>query len=457
MQPPLFVAAAKGFVAAFTGDILLKVLGLAATFFVLHELSPYEYGQWQLLLSVVTAFASVMVPGIASMLVADISREIGSGQRERANGITIRAASLSVTLGASGALLMFLGAPLVYRVTGIDFTWYIRLLALSVLVMGFKQAYMMVLHAHLHFGYAQIIKSLDRTAYVGLIILFLPVLGWGFTGVVYAYIMSAWVSVLVFAPYMAKLFIDSFRNRDASHARPFWEAAWVRGKWAVSADLTNAGTGSLWPWVVGYFLSIEIVGLISVTMLLLGQVAAFVPVAYVLRSVLPRTAETPERMREWLGKSLKISFWGHLIAGLAAFAACAILFPWRFPEYMPSLALFAALLITLPLRGVTSASGEWFYAARKQREFFFVSTMPKLALFVVLPLFLAGGVLGYLLWYITSAVVVLAARLPIIRREVGVVPSARDILAVRASDLVLVERVITLVRAKVRHMFSIAH
>lgn len=454
-QPPLFVSAAKGFVAAFTGDILLKVLGLAATAVVLRELSPYEYGQWQLLLSVVVAFGSISVPSIASMLVADISREIGAGNVRHANGIAVRASLLFVALSCIGALALFIAAPHIRTVSGIDMVFLMHVLALSVFALGFKQSYQMIMQSRLEYVYAQAMKTIDRCAYLVGIGLFVIYLGLGFRGVVFAYVLSTCTSVVVFAPHMLRIFIREARDQEFGEWRPFVDAVWVRGRWALGSDGVNAVIGAVWPWIIGYFLSIELVGIIGVTLLILGQIAAFVPINYVLRSALPRTAESPERMRDWLFRAMKISFWGHMISGVCAFFACAILFPLFFPEYVSSLVLLAALLISLPLRGLATAAVEWFYASAMQKELFIVSAVPKAFTYLLLPLFLwAGGLLGYVAWYLLSSDLVLQARIYMIVKRLGSSPSLRFLLVPDSTDLDILRRILALFSSRVGRIFS---
>lgn len=455
-QPPLFVSAAKGFTAAFAGDILLKILGLAATAIVLRALSPYEYGQWQLLLSVVIAFGAISIPGISSMLVADISREIGAGNLRRANGIAVRASLLFIGLSALGALALIVAAPHIRKVSGIDMVFLMRILALSVFALGIKQSYQMVMQSRLEYVYAQAMKTVDRFAYLVGIALFVVVLEYGFHGVVYAYVLSTCTSVVVFAPRMLGLFIREAREQEFGEWRPFVDAVWGRGKWALGMDGVNAAIGAVWPWIVGYFLSIEMVGIISVTLLVLGQVAAFVPINYVLRSVLPRTAESTERLRDWLFRAMKISLWGHIISGVLAFIACALLFPLFFPQYVPSLTLLAALLITLPLRGLAVAATEWFFASALQKELFFTSAIPKAVTYALLPLFLwLGGIVGYVLWYILSSDIILQARMYMIGKRLGTTPTMRFLFVPDATDVEILQRVLKLFTARLRRIFGL--
>lgn len=419
----LFGPALKGLVAAFGGDVVLKFLGLAATFITLRELGPFEYGLWQLLLSIATAFGVITVPAVAHMLVAEISREYGAGRTERGNAIAIRACALLVVLSSVGALAMTFIAPFIRSLSGINIEHTAQILALSVFAVGLRQVYQVTFHGRLWFFHAQAMKVVDRLSYLAGVALFVWYFERGIDGMVYAYVISSFTSVILFAPLMFGILRAIAARQERGAWRPFVESVWERGRWAVAGDIPNALVGSLWPWVVGFFLGVPAVGTISVAILILGQVAAFVPIAYVLRSILPRTAETPDRLKEWLYRSMKFSLWGHVAAGILAAGACAILFPLFFPEHLAALILFAALLPSLPLRGVATAATEWFNATRQQRALFFVSSVPKLVMFALLPLFLwQGGIIGYALWYLVNADVILYVRFRAITKTLGKIP-----------------------------------
>ena len=445
-EQPLFVSASRGLVAALGGEVVLKVLGFASTFIVLQQLGPYQYGLWQLLLSTGIAFGVVTVPGIASMLVADVSREIGKGEKARANGILLRAISAFSLLGLVGGGALLIAAPIIHDISGIDMVFYMQLLAIAVMALGIKQSYQLVFQSRLNYVHAQIMKAIDRLSYFVGIVIFLLYLGSGFEGVVYAYVISTCTALFVYAPYMVRLIIEASRNYERAHWLPFWEAVFMRGKWALGTDVVNAAIGSLWPWMVGYFLSVEAVGIIGVTVLALGQISSLIPISYVLRSVLPRTVSDPTRTRDWLFRSMKLSFWGNVLGAVAAFCLCLVIFPSFFPQHAPALPLIAALLITLPLRGMATTAAEWFYASGEQRELFFVSTVPKVIVHALMPLFLwKGGLAGYALWYILTADILLYARIQVIGKKLGGMIASPFLLRVDETDIDIVKRVARLV------------
>lgn len=447
----LYGSALKGIFASLGGEITLKILGVAATFITLSQLGPYQYGLWQLLLSVVAGFGIVTFPGIASMLVADVSRELGAGEKRRANGLVIKSAVVFISLSALGSIAMVLAAPFVRQISGINMVFLMQLLALSVLAVGVKQVYQLIFMSQLRFVQSQAMKALDRLSYLIGIVVFVGFFQQGMTGVAYAYVISTLTSVVLLAPYVFPILLKMLREHDHSDFHPFIGAVWIRGKWALASDTLNTGIGSLWPWVVGFFLGVEAVGVIGVAVLLLSQVSSFIPVATMLRSVLPRTAHSSERMHEWLMRSMKLSLWGHIVVGTGTFIACAFVFPIFFPQHVAALPLFAALLISLPVRAVATTAAEWFYSSRMQKELFWASSFPKALTFLLLPIFLYfGGIVGYALWYLLNADLILYMRLKVIRRATGVRIAAREFFIPDTTDVELLRRAGRMVYAKMR-------
>lgn len=449
MTAHLYNSALKGLATFLGGDLLLKLLGAAAAVITLAELDPTQYGLWTLLLSVLTAFAVVSIPGIASMLVADVSRELGEGNTKRANSILVRSVSLFVFMGAIGGVTLYVAAPWIRDITGINLVFPMQLLGLSVFALGIRQGYQLFFQSRLKFFHSQAMKVLDRFAYFIAIVVLVGFMDLGLNGVVYAYVISSVSSAVLLFPFIVPHYFSAFRNQEESH-QPFLEAAKGRGKWIVASDTIAGIIGSATPWIIGRFLGIEAVGLFGVATLMLGQAASLVPIAGVLRSVLPRTADEPDRFREWLTRSMKFTVWGNALSGLAFFGVALVAFPLFFPHHLPAVPLYAALMASLPLRSVAVTALEWFYALKKQKDLFFVSSVQKLLNLILLPGFLwLGGFVGYVLWYYTTSIIGLFVRVKTVMEREGMRFSWTNLVTLDAEDSRLVERAIAVGRSKI--------
>jgi len=230
---------------------------------------------------------------------------------------------------------------------------------------------------------------------------------------------------------------------------------WGRGQWAILSDIAGAAVGSVWPWVTGYFLGVEMLGLISVALLATGQVVTSVPVQYVLRSVLPRTTTDPSRMHDWVVRSMRYSVWMLMGAGVGMIAVFIIASRLFFPQYEAALPFVAAFLVTLPIRGVATVAGEWFFALGLQKSLFATSTVPKVVMLVLLPPFLMlMGPIGFLLWYVFQADAIVFMRLKTMRRKAGRSISFKNAFSPEQTDYVFFEKARYIALSRIKEVFA---
>ncbi len=447
--------AARGFLAGTIGDTILKTSGFISTAIILANVSPYQYGLWQLLLSISVAFGVVSVPSIAGMMVADLSREYGKKNDAYANNLLLHAAVLFLLLGVVGAVSMYLLASVVGEYTGINLVFLIQLLSLTLISYAVRQIYQLVFQSQLHLVHSQASKVLERAGYLLGIIIFVSILGRGVDGIAYAFICASFVPVLVYAPYIGKILKKAAADWQPGSWKNFFSEIWQRGKWALLTDGANAASGSFWPWVAGFFLGVEALGLLSIALLAVGQVATSIPIQYVLRSVLPRTTGDMQLMHAWLLRSMRYSVWIYMVGGILLTALFAIVTPIWFPLYAAALPYVAILMFTLPLRGLGVIAGEYFFALGLQQSLFFVSTIPKMTMLALLPAFLyAGGVAGFLVWQILNADVVVYFRLRAIRqRDQQAIPFT-SLFMPEHIDVVFIEKVLDMAKKRLKALVA---
>lgn len=446
-HPSLFGSALRGILAALGSDVAQKFFGVVATLIILAVLSPYDYGLWQLGLSVLIAFDVILFPSVASMLIADVSREIGSRAFGKAGSIVRAVVPLSIVLGALGALAMGVTAPFVSAYSGIDLTLFLQVMALALIAEGFSQGYQVVLQGTLSLVHAQILKVLKRASYVAGIIFFVFFAKFGLMGLAYAYVSSIFIPLIFYAPIVIPRYQRLIAQHEGSWL-PFFEAGFERGRWLVGADLIGASVGALTPWIIGYYLSVAEIGYISLATMLLGQAASLAPVSFILRSILPRTLTAEGRTRAWLTRSMKYAVWSQLCSGILVVGAAALIIPFLYPQYSVVVPLTAAFILALPVRVVGTVAAEWFYAARRQRALFLVSNLPKIVLLSILPIFLWGfGLLGFVLHYLLSSDILTFLRLRLVGREEGGRILLREIVVPDKEDATIFWRILDAVRS----------
>jgi O-antigen/teichoic acid export membrane protein len=434
--------AAEGFIVTFLGDGLNKVLGIATTFVVLAVLAPYDYGVWRLLQSALSFMSIVALTGIAGVVVADIARELGRGDKPRAYAVTWRAAQILLLASFVSALALALAAPVVSALSGISLTPHLVVLAASLLFAGVTQVLQILFQARLEPRRALILKNAGNLAYLVAIVLLVPYLGLSVFGLAVAYTLAAAVPVILFLPYAFRELRVVAANRERG-AYSLREVLVRRGGFALATDYATILESSLWPWIVGYYLSIEQVAFAGLAVIIASQVYSIVPLQYVLRGILPRLVDDAGRMESWIARAFRYSLWLHLGAGIAILVLVALVVPPFFPAYAATVPLVAVLLIALPFRAVGAVAIEWLYAIRDQRAIFVSTAVPRLFFLALLPLLLIWlGIAGFALWYLASSVSIILARFVIAGKRLRFPWSLRSLLLPDARDLELLARVL---------------
>lgn len=424
--------ASENFAVTSVGNLALKVLSIGATFFVLRAIDPYTYGLWQLLLSVVGAFGALTLGSMSGVAVADISRALGEGDTARARLILRKVAALFSSLGILAGLILVPLAPVIDQISGINLEDYLWILAAAVAAGGIRQACQVAFQAYLEPIRAQLFQALNSALYLAGILLLVVAGGQGLLGIVISYAIATIAPVLFFAPILlSRITLSRTEIRSGSYS---FRHLWDEGRWTLLEDYVSAGIASLWPWLVGYFISIETVGQIGIALTLISQVAAVAPLGYLLRGLLPRVAHDPERLHDWTVRSFRYSFWSNVFVGTGVFIAASILFPILFPKYVAAIPLFGALLISLIPRSLNVIL-EWFYAVRDQQGFFIVSTTAQiLSLLPLIPLLMYLGTNGFVVWYLLNTTAVILACLLRFRARTGISPTVRDLVTFDGQD-----------------------
>jgi len=453
-EKTLLRTAAEGFAITATGDLLAKVFGIVTTFIVLAWLTPYDYGLWRLLQSVVTGMSLITLSGVTGIIVADIARELGAGRTQAAQTVIWRTTQLFVSTGILAAGLLFIAAPVISTVSGINLTVYLWILALSIGIGSVFQVSQILFQARLQPIHGTISKNLGNIAYLMGIGFLVAQMNLGILGLVIAYGVSVSVPALVYLPYLLRQAVRA-RSEHEVGSYKLRDTVLKRGKWALANDYVSILVSALWPWITGYFLGIEAVGYAGLAIVLISQVFSLVPFQYILRAILPRFSDDAGRMQEWVQRGLRYSLWIHIIAGVAVIGAAALLFPILFPVYGPVIPIAALLLLSVPFRAMSAVLTEWFYATSSQKELFMSTAVPKLvALALLPPLLIWFGLYGFVAWYVLSSDAVLIFRMRKVKRELNIRTDMVSLFKPDQRDWQLLRHALREITGSVRQRFG---
>lgn len=435
----------EGGIISFSGNFLLKLTAIFSTIVVLRYLSVYEYGLWQLVLGILSLFSAVTLPSISDVFVADLSRELGRKREDIYKAIFGQISLLMIGLGILSATLLFFAAPLITKASGFSFDFILRVLSLYLIFDALQGIYVIAFYSHLRFFYYQSLKVVNRILYLILASALLIYFKMGILGVVYAYVFSSGISLIIYLP----AFVSTVRyliNVPADINYSLWEMFRAHGKWAMIRDYAEGGLFSARPWIIGYFLGVEAVALVSLAFALFGELMTIIPLNQVLAPIIPREMEDKFRFKKLIEKGIKYTMWLYLGMGLAAYFAMPYFVEFFFPKYVPSLPLFNILLLYMPAVPFLLMTERVFYAVKAQKELFISTILPKASslLLAMPPLLKFFGIFGTAFEFLISNFMIAFARMRYIKSASGLIIriAPLELFKLDSEDRLLLGRII---------------
>lgn len=441
---PFFKTIAKGGIIMTGGNVILKIFAILATVIILRYISVYDYGLWKLILAVLGSVGLLTLPNIENFLIADMARELGRKREDMYTALFQQASFLIFALGCAAAVGLFFAAPVISFFTKLSITFPLQILSLSFVFSAIQRIYFIVFYSRLEFLHVQGMKILYRAAYLAALPVLIFYFELGFMSIVYAYVFSLALPLMVYAIHFAKLLRGIWRAEYEVNFS-LWRAFKTHGKWALLTTYAEDIVGSVRPWIIGYFLGVEAVAIIMAAQSLFGEIVNAVPLSQILAPIIPREVDRENRFRLIIERSIKYSLWFFVAAGIVAFFVVPPLVGVLFPNYVSAIPLFSVILLALPAVPFSILTTQAFYALKAQRELFISTVTPRaVTIPVVLPLFLkAFGMMGAVAEYIITAYSIAFMRMRSLRR---IAPEFRFSLATLiqfdTTDRIFAERIL---------------
>lgn len=379
----LFSTFAKGSVVITTSTAITQVVALLATILILRYVSVYDYGLWRLILSVLGIFQLITVPGLDAVLTADSAREFGAGNKGLYVRI-LRKTSLSYVLfGVVAAAILLVAAPVISSVTKIGLTFYLSIIAITLVSSSITRAYTIAFSTQLQFARVQAMTFINSLVYLVSLGVFVYFHSIGIAAIVISYAIATGVPALLFLP----LFLNLFKGVRQSGSYSLTATIRAHGKWSILLDYANEGSNFLKPWIIGYFVGIEAVGIFSAATSMLSVVANIVPINQILASVLPRESHDRDRTGFIFTRTLKYWMWLYALLALGTLVAAPLLIPIIFPKYQAALPFLLIMLLSLFATAINNATAQALNTFRRQRDLLVSTVAPRIvSVCAVLPL-----------------------------------------------------------------------
>ncbi|MBM3273021.1 hypothetical protein FJY94_07240 [Candidatus Kaiserbacteria bacterium] len=362
-----------------------KFVMLANIFLTLHYLTVYEYGFTELVMSVISMMGIVLLPGLTSTVVSDMSVERGREEHMRMSLIFHQHFFLNVILGLTAWAVLFFGSQPVAELAGNPYAaQFLKLASFIFLIGPLRQATQVLSTVYMRFFEQSFYVVFEELFKLACILVFIVWQGMGIKGLVLSIVLSQFLAVLSFMPRTLSAYarLPHVPLAEYFHAWKLLEPhrLWSIGTSHVGTIATNARL-----WIIKAMLGTEAVGLFAFAMGMLSHVSSIVLLSTVLTPVLPRYIDKRDQLVRIVKASVKVQLIVSAFLTAAAVAGSSLFVQTVFPKYMPALPIIYILLLSVIANGVATIFTTVFAAHKLQRSLLGSVLFKSLVMLVVLP------------------------------------------------------------------------
>ncbi|TSC67867.1 MAG: hypothetical protein CEO19_14 [Parcubacteria group bacterium Gr01-1014_73] len=381
-------------------DSISKAIGLVNTFFIITALSLYQYGIFQLLLSIYAIFFNFLSLG-RGVVNNDILRFIGEGREAKAKRLFFEYNGIRIVVGLLVAAFLFFTPGVLSSWYASDAVVLVRLLAGLLLLELAYAIFKALLSYRLQFHLIASRASLYKFVQLGVLIFFFFNHRLGIREVIYSMIFGSIISTFILIRPVLRSYGQWRGLPLAKEAIIFWVFK-AHGKWEVFQQFVAKLTVSLQPWIIKIFVSTEAVAIFSVAQTMATTIVGFYPTK-TLGTLMPLRVNEPAQMQKIYNYAAKYLFLLAIVMAIGAAVAGPAAIYLFFPKYIPSLPYFFVLLLYLPINALSSTTSIFLVALRRQKDLFFQKVFKAIT---AIPMFFLVMFFG--LWGMTASHLIFA-------------------------------------------------
>lgn len=420
--------------------VILKIIGLATIFLILHRLSVYEYGLIELVGTVVPLFGFFLLPGLSNVVIADMGVARAQGDKSTIRTIFSHYVLVQSTLGVIAWAVVFFGADVISRFYEGQAPNYIKIVSFAFLTGPIRASMLAVFRVYLKYFVQSVQSVVEATLKLTFLVLSFFVFHWGIPGVLWSGIVAEALGIFVMTPAFLKIYRD-FKDAPL-HSLSFWSLLKNHGKWSVFAGYFNSFGQNMRLWLIKAVLGTEAVGLFGVAFGLFSHTSSLIPLGNVLGPVLPQYLGEPERLHKIVGKGVKYQFLAFAILGVLGLFVFTPIIAFLFPKYISSLPVFQIMLIALLPLAFASVFTPLFFALKAQKSLFWAIGVKNIAILIFAPLFMwAFGIVGLGIELVLTTAIFVFERYRVLKRILpGFALKWRDFISVDQDDRVIIAK-----------------
>lgn len=417
-------------------EIAASLFGFGSAFFILRDLSVYEFGAYQLVLSLIAIANSFNFMEVFDGIVTlDMRRYFNQEKRDLSKKIFLENAFLRIGLGLVITLVVFVGADLIARHYDESIGLYIKIasiLLISNVLLTVERTFLKSVFSVVHWSFAAL-KELARLLLIIVLVIWYQV---DLKEVIIVHVAADVIVLLGITVFLFfKLYRQVFAGVAAYSKSLMLEIVKSYGKLSILRFIASKTTGNAIPWFIKSLVNTEGVALYTLARGVLDTLGGLMPTSGTSELMALKVHNEPSLTRIFK-RSVKYAFWLGLVLMIAGQTFIPPILVSLFPAYAPAMPLVRVMLLVLPVFGVYKVLKSTVTILRE------IEIMMKKALNEVWVILIGAPIFLYFFGIIGSALVFLtlyAERIfyfypRLVKKHPNLKLTPADVFTVRAED-----------------------
>lgn len=365
--------------------VIGKILMLANVFLILGFLTVYEYGFSELVLSTVSMIGIVLLPGLAGVVISDMSVDRGKGNTERMSLVFHQYFLLISALSVGAWTVLFFGSQPVAEFAGNPYAaQFLQIASFTFLLTPLRSATQILATVLMRFfdqSFYVIFEELFKFVCILVLIVWL---GLGIKGLVLSIVLAQLLGVLAFLPRTLSAYATLPQLPFSAYAKA-WDMLREHRKWSIGTSHVGTLSQNARLWIIKFMLGTEAVGLFSFALGVYSHVASLIPLTGVLTPIIPHYVSKKDQLARILRASVKFQIVVSVVCTAIAMIASKPFVSILFPHYLPALPIVYAVLVAVVFNSVFVLLPPVFAAFKLQRSLLGSAALKGVLMLIILP------------------------------------------------------------------------
>lgn len=357
----------EGFAWNAAAIVIGKIVVFLNLFLIFSQLTVYEYGVTELTLSIVSLFGLFVLPGLSSIIAADLGVERSKKNYSEMRMIFREFFSVTFSLGVLAWAVLFFGSSIVAHLTGNELIDRLFKIAAFLLITSPLRTMTVVLATSaVRFADQSFFPVVEEIAKGALLAISFFIFDLTTDGLLISAVGAQILAIILFAPRTISAYRE-FHRAPLTKRRPLWNIIAEHRKWGIISAYIGTSQTSIRLFMLKFFLGTEAVGIYAFATGLFGQLTGLLPLGPVVGPLFPRYVDKPLEFVRLLRASIRLQLAIAAALVVASIGIVPIFVNIFFEQYSSAIFIFIIIVPSLLLQSLVAIYTPVFRALKEQR------------------------------------------------------------------------------------------